>query len=195
LAEKDTGLFLSDTRYVSKLEILANGNPPVFRSRRELRNGYAAWTELAIAAPNRVEHNDLKDSTVSVLRRQILDDSSLTDSLCFENRGPETFRLSVVLNVAADFVDLFELLGHPRRRFGCHHTPQINGTQLTFAYTGVDAKIRKTCFRFGQVPQTINPGSASWSIALEGSHSVTLGWTVKFGEDTRTVLGELMTTG
>lgn len=99
---EDQGLFYRDTRHLSQLLLVVNGERPALRSRRS----WGAETE-ALAVFGDV------DGGLDVVRRRSVADS-MREKILFANRTKESVEVRIELRCDADFRDLFEVRGYVR---------------------------------------------------------------------------------
>jgi glycogen debranching enzyme len=143
VVEEEAGLFFRGTRHCSQLELLVGGPPPFFLSGAVTHDGLAAVANLAnndfaldgVAVPH---------STIAVRRTTQLCRVQLIVRLAFHNFNTTRLRLPIVLLLAADFRDVFEVRGMQRPRRGMAFAPRIDGDALVLGYRGLDGIMRTT---------------------------------------------------
>jgi len=143
VVDEEAGLFFRGTRHCSQLELLVGGPPPFFLSGAVGRDGLAATANLA--------NNDctldgapVPHSTIAIRRTTRLCRAQLIVRLTFHSFHTARLRLPVVVLLAADFRDVFEVRGMQRLRRGTAFAPATEGDALVFAYRGLDAVTRRT---------------------------------------------------
>ena len=98
----EQGLFVSDTRFVSRLELTLDGQSPEPLALRRLAPYGAAFVTRRVPRPGRA------DSTLLVVRRRFVG-GGLVEELTLRNLGGEAAGVTVSLVVEADFAGLFEV--------------------------------------------------------------------------------------
>ncbi len=111
------GMYLRDTRYLSKLELLVNGEKP-FSLNYTTDYNIAATFRLSAVHFGLMEHNGQSvpgqvGHAVGIARRRYIE-HGLVESLEFTNYYPTEVEVEVTLLVGADFADMFEVRGVPR---------------------------------------------------------------------------------
>jgi glycogen debranching enzyme len=152
------GLYFLDTRLVSRLELLIDGEPVEPLSVVEEDPFSAAH----VGRP-RPPHG-AGDVAVVVVRRRYVG-RGMRDEVEIHNYGVEPAEMSVELLVGADFADLFAVKeGRPDPgRTGWADT---EGGTLRFGTPGGE-RTRHVSVRFDPGPDRIEPGSAMWRIRLD----------------------------
>jgi glycogen debranching enzyme len=162
------GLYDSDTRVLSRLELSINGVPPVV-----LRAGPAAGYQATIQLTNPDLFGDPvrpTDASEIVLRRQSLGivrdrviAGGLHERITITNYTTEPERSVVALALDADFADVFELRGLVRPRRGERLANQVDeaGGRITFAYRGLDDVVRRTHVAFSTALRVLSGQGAS----------------------------------
>jgi glycogen debranching enzyme len=143
VVEEEAGLFFRGTRHCSQLELLVGGPPPFFLSGAVTHDGLIAVANLT--------NNDfaldgvaVSHSTIAVRRTTQLCRAQLIVRLAFHSFNTTRLRLPVVLLLAADFRDVFEVRGMHRVRRGTHFAPRVEGDALVLGYVGLDGVTRTT---------------------------------------------------
>jgi glycogen debranching enzyme len=96
------GLFVRDTRLISRLELSINGHVPEPLAPQS-REPYAC-TFLCRMPPS----DGLADSTLLVTRRRVLNDG-MDETITLRNMGPEPLPVQLRVGIQGDFADVFEV--------------------------------------------------------------------------------------
>ncbi len=160
------GFFCDDTRYLSQLDLMINGHPPVPLSC-STEGAYAARIELTVKGTVGGEGLDIPVNTIYVHREQLLESDILHDGIYLENFYQERAKLLVEINYDADFMDIFQVRGILRGKSGHYYAPIATENGIEFVYKGLDDRIRTTSIRFFPEPSKIENKTASWEIELE----------------------------
>lgn len=160
------GLFREDTRYLSQIELLVNGHPPVVLSATT-EGAYANRVELTVKGSAHGAGLDIPVNTVFVHREQILESEGLHDILQLQNFHSEKARLVIEITYDADFMDIFQVRGIIRGKSGRYFEPLITDAQMTFVYEGLDDRVRATALSFDPTPVRISGRTVRWEFDLE----------------------------
>jgi len=153
--ERATGLYLRDTRHLSRFSVTLNGTRPQRLSARvhsataatvTLTNPVLVLDDGTAVAPHRV-----------MLEERISLDTALHVTLIVQNFAPQTVSLSLGLDFCADFRDLFDIRGFPRQQRGRLLRPRVEdiGGRRTviLAYRGLDGLVPETEIAFDREPE------------------------------------------
>jgi glycogen debranching enzyme len=165
------GLFREDTRYLSQVELLVNGHPPVVLSATT-EGAYANRVELTVKGSVHGAGLDIPVNTVFVHREQILESESLYDILQLQNFHSEKARLVIEITYDADFMDIFQVRGIIRGKSGRYFEPLIADAQMTFD------RVRATALSFDPTPVRISGRTVRWEFDLEPRGSVRITSTI-----------------
>ena len=101
-----------------------------------------------------------------LLRRLTILGPQLYQSLAIESFGHDRHELQLTLGFAADFVDVFEVRGHPRPRRGTLLPPRVEGRTVRLAYRGLDDVVRSTSLTFDPAPARLDAETAEYRATL-----------------------------
>jgi glycogen debranching enzyme len=160
------GLFREDTRYLSQIELLVNGHPPIVLSATT-EDAYASRVELTVKGSVLGEGLDIPVNTVFVHREQILESEGLHDMLQIQNFHSEKAHLVIEITYDCDFMDIFQVRGILRGKSGRYFEPLITEAQIVFVYEGLDDRVRTTALSFDPPPSKISGHTARWELDLE----------------------------
>ena len=164
---RSAGLFHLDTRYLSRLELLVNGAPPLLLGSNLRDDNSALFVDLTnpdLISDQRVL---LEKDSVHILRTVFLWRGTAYQRLRLRNYGNRTIELPLSILFENDFADLFEVRGAHRERRGTA-TQQLRGNdQVVLSYYGLDAKLRRTTLTFDPPPERLSTGSALYNVRLD----------------------------
>jgi glycogen debranching enzyme len=164
------GFYAHDTRYLSEIRFELGGAPPVALS-------YAAVDDHAIV--DSTNAGLLRDGlaavpqqSLSITRELMIASGRLYYQVRVLNFLRESVTTSVSLALAADFADIFEVRGGPRREARGHAlAPKHLERGLVLAYVGEDELFREAVLEFDRAPLTVEldgaRARASWQVSLE----------------------------
>jgi glycogen debranching enzyme len=160
------GIYHRDTRYLSRVELSIGGVPPMLLSSAVASNNAMLTCDLTNpdlpdGAPN------LAHGEVHIRRAKFLWRTACHERLTIRSFAPERCRISMEINFAADFADLFEVRGMKRAQRGAMREPVIDAAGVLFVYEGLDGLRRATQLRFDPPPSRLRPGRAVYELDLE----------------------------
>jgi glycogen debranching enzyme len=143
------GLFLNDTRYLSRWVLTINGLRPTVLSVDDTAY-YRAQHFLALATGT-----TYIDSQLAVVRQRSIGDG-FHERLTLANYGHEPIDLTIRIEAAADFADLFEVKDKRGKKGELHRKVEADG-QLTLCYRR-DQYQRETLVRSSVPPEVTEDG-------------------------------------
>jgi glycogen debranching enzyme len=160
------GLFHDDTRYLSLLALTLNGEPPLLLGSNLYDDNAMLTVDLTNPDIYRDGRLALPKDTIHIVRTIFLWRGTAYQRLAVRNYGdhPVEFRLALVFD--ADFADLFEVRGTPRRRRGAMTRSVPDPARVLLAYQGLDARPRRATLTFDPVPSELTARSAAYRIVL-----------------------------
>lgn len=161
----DVGFFSRDTRFLSQLELKVGGQTMILLSSSTERT-YASQIEMTMKTISEESTMDVPENSIHLRREQVLADSTLFDSLRFENFTDREQKLLVEITLDADFMDIFQVRGMVRGHCGQYFKPVLKPDSMTFVYHGLDGIERTTAIQFSPAPDAIEDHTARWNIRL-----------------------------
>ncbi len=163
------GLFARDTRHLSRLAFLINGQEPLLLGstlRDDNLNLRADLTNPDILAGEGISL--LKD-TVHISRTIYIHNGLLSARSAIVNHGNVPVSLDVTIDFESDFADLFEVRGMRRAARGSLQKEVVGKNKVILRYKGVDNKVRETALTFDPEPTELKTTSARYSLTLPPS--------------------------
>jgi len=160
------GLFHNDTRFLSHLELLVNGEQPLLLGSN-LRDDN---TLLSVDLTNPDFFVDgrivLQKDLLHISRTIFLWRGRAFQRLAVRNHGDHSISLSLTLLFRSDFADLFEVRGLHRARRGSATNRVISADRALLSYVGLDGASRTTTLTFDPQPDELSAGKASYHLEL-----------------------------
>ncbi|MCA9816244.1 MAG: amylo-alpha-1,6-glucosidase [Cyanobacteria bacterium HKST-UBA01] len=138
------GVYSSDTRYLKRWNIFAEGAPLRLLSTN-LNSGFEAefiYGNQTVAG--------IPEQSIMVTRNLVID-RHLHERVTVKNYSPSRKELDIAITYGADFVDIFEVRGARRNKNGTQKAPLLSrlrsptpGCRLRLEYSGVDSVIMQT---------------------------------------------------
>ncbi|MPZ41124.1 MAG: amylo-alpha-1,6-glucosidase [Rhizobiales bacterium] len=161
------GLFHSDTRFISRLELLLNGEHPLLLGSNVRDDN----SMLAVDLTNPDFYVDgqivLQKDLIHVARAIFLWRGTAYQRIALRNHSDRSIAFDLSLNFQNDFADLFEVRGIKRERRGTSASKVIAADQVLLSYHGLDGVPRRTRLIFDPAPTTLSSASASYRIELD----------------------------
>ena len=164
---RSAGLFHLDTRYLSRLELLVNGVPPLSLGSSLRDDNSALFVDLTnpdLVADDRII---LEKDSVHILRTVFLWRGTAYQRLRIRNYGEQAVSLQIALLFANDFADLFEVRGSHRERRGNANARLRGKTEVVLSYQGLDDKLRRTVLTFDPPPERLTTDGAAYDLVLD----------------------------
>ena len=160
------GLYYKGTRFLSHLKVkFANGRPLLLSSTVGREN-----VALAVDLTNPDVYYEgrifLHRGTLHFFRSQFLWNGCLYLHLRIKNFSSTAADISLTVEFAADYADIFEVRGTKRERHGEMGEPEIDEKQVVLSYYGLDNVVRRTVIRSATEPQVTFPGSTHLTLRL-----------------------------
>jgi len=164
---RSAGLFHLDTRYLSRLELLVNGAPPLLLGSNLRDDNSALFVDLTNPDLISDQRILLEKDSVHILRTVFLWRDTAYQRLRLRNYGDRPIDLPLLILFENDFADLFEVRGSHRERRGTA-TQQLRGSdQVVLSYYGLDNKLRRTTLTFDPPPERLSTASALYNVRLD----------------------------
>ena len=151
------GLYHSDTRHLSRLDLLLGGARPVLLSSALSDDNLMLTSDLSNSSTADLAEA-LDHGVIHIQRSRFLWDGVSHERLLVRNFSTDHQRLSLELRFEADFADLFEVRGMLRPRRGERRPAAISDDAVTLSYGGLDGEVRATSLRFDPAPTGTHRG-------------------------------------
>jgi glycogen debranching enzyme len=182
LGEPD-GLFNNDTRFLSRFELHANGQPTLLLGSRVRDDNTMFTTDLT--------NPDIFDSgrvvfakdTIHIVRTSFVWNDTFYTRFGIRNYGDSAAQLSLDLWFANDFADIFEVRGMRRARRGKSDRPRHDAASVRLSYLALDGVSLQTSLNFEPQPDTLDDARARYRIRLEPGGRMSIFTAVGFGAD------------
>ena len=149
------GLFHNDTRHLSRLELLVNGEPPLLLGSTLRDDNSAFFIDLTNPDLMDGQHIVLEKDRVHIQRTIFLWRDTAYQRLGVRNYGDHPIDLQLSILFDNDFADLFEVRGSHRDKRGIATTELQGADRVLLVYEGLDAKLRRTALTFDPPPDRL----------------------------------------
>jgi glycogen debranching enzyme len=154
-----SGLFTRDTRFLSRFEVLVNGEKPHLLTASAADN-YIQRVFAQAAIGNGPQ------KAVSIQRRRVLYGGVLYERISVTSYECQNVAVWLELRFGADFADLFEVRGVIRQARGEQLPARVEPSSAILGYRGLDGVLRQTELRFSVRPAEISADCALWQLSL-----------------------------
>ena len=175
------GLFHCDTRFLSYLEFLLNGMPPLPLGANVRDDNTLLTIDLTNPDIYFENHLVLPKDTLHVVRTVFLLPDAAYQRLAIRNHGDVPASLRLTLLFDGDFADLFEVRGLHRAKRGTITRQTSRRSTTCLAYCGIDGKLRQTVLSFDPAPAELSETAAGYSLDLAPKHSVAISLAIGCG--------------
>jgi glycogen debranching enzyme len=148
------GLYHKDTRFLSAFRLVVNELEPLLLHSSTERN-YSQIVELTYPFESIDQEGLHRKENVSVQRWRVLS-GSLHERIRVRNFGTKVRRLTLTLDFAADFLDIFEVRGLAREQRGQLQPAEVDRSRVVLGYRGLDGEVRTTTIRFSPAPDELD---------------------------------------
>ena len=160
------GVFDRGTRGLSRFDVRIAGVRPLLLSSTLDRDNALLLVSLTNPDLQRDGLVDVARNTVHLERSSVVFEGGCYTRLRLHSFDRETVDLLLAIGFEADFADVFEVRGVRRARRGTLHEPQVDGTRVLLAYTGLDAVTRRTAVSFDRSPVSLTANRAEFALHL-----------------------------
>jgi glycogen debranching enzyme len=158
------GLYHHDARHLSGYRLTLNGTPLVLLlSTAEA--GYAMEQVLTNPALARADGRRVERGTIEFRRLRVMS-GGVEESLTVENFNHYAVTLSLLLELDADFADIFDVRGYERETAPQREAPVLERRAVRYACTGIDGVRRTTVVSFDQDPVVLDATTALFRMTL-----------------------------
>lgn len=168
------GIYHHDTRFLSRCGLRLGSFRPLLLSSTVKEDNALMTVDLTNPDVTQVDSIVVPRGTLHVFRSKLVWDETCYDHFRLHNYGRQPIVLSVVIELAADFADLFEVRGMDRQRRGTLLQPKVDGNVLEFGYDGLDGRTRRTRITCKPAPAELAPDHVRYDIQLEPGAAVEL---------------------
>jgi glycogen debranching enzyme len=177
------GIFFCDTRYLSHLEMLLNGQQPLLLGSSVRDDNSILTVDLTNPDIYFDQKLALPKDMLHVVRTLFLWRGTVYQRVRMQNHGELPFDVRLSLAFSSDFADLFEMRGLRRQRRGTVTTVVCGDSEVELNYLGLDGNWRRTMLLFDPAPERLSSSLASYAFTLQPNESKSLFVTVNCDRD------------
>ena len=161
------GIFFNDTRYLSGLQLLVDGQRPVLLSSAVENDNVVLNVDLSNPDIYKDGQLVLPREILHIRRSKFLWDGTCHERLAIHNFDARSVKFWLTINFAADFADLFEIRGITRARRGEITSAVIGNAKSIFRYVGLDDVERRSEVGFDPPPSKLSKNQAVYVLELQ----------------------------
>jgi glycogen debranching enzyme len=177
------GFYVDDTRFLSLLELRLHGQRGLMLNAGLSDDALEAAIDLTNPDVSVSPTVVLPGRSTRLLRRLTILGGQLYQWLAIESFVDDRHDLELTLSFAADFVDVFEVRGHPRPRRGEPLPARVDGKTVRLGYRGLDGVVRTTTLSFDPPPARLDAERAEFRVTLAPRERLELAVIVTAGRE------------
>jgi glycogen debranching enzyme len=173
------GIYFHDTRCLERWTLRLDGQPlSALLSSVEGNRVVCELTNQDI----QLRSGDVLDQHRIGVRRELSLGAEAVETLEISNFGLRPLVVTLDLEFAASFENMFVIRGEKPGKRGRLHPPTWHGNALRFEYEGADGQRRTTSLRFSPPPTSHEDGLVSYRLDLRRNQRASLKITASFRE-------------
>jgi glycogen debranching enzyme len=177
------GIFFRDMRYLSHFELRLGGDRPLLLNSIVSDDNTVLVADLTNPDFHRDGHIYLCKNGLHIARSKLLWRGACYERILVRSYADMVVDLTLSIQFAADFVDLFEVRGQQRERRGRRSAAVTSDTSVLLAYDGLDSVRRQTKLEFDPAPDALAHHSAEYQLHLAPLGRATIIVVASFDED------------
>src|ERR1700678_181408 len=177
------GLFYNESRHLSKSVLRLVNAPLVLLSSMVTADNANLGADLTNPDLDLPDGRRLPRRSLHIQRTKLLLQNECKEEIRIRNYSLLPISLELVLELEADFADIFEVRGHQREKPGQLLAPEIDESSLTFSYRGLDKILRKTTVASSVKPAAVDPSEMRFRVELEAHEEEAFTITVSCSSD------------
>jgi glycogen debranching enzyme len=168
LPQSEFGFYVDGTRFLHRLQLQLHGYAPIVLNAGMSEDAVQAAIDLTnpdvpLDAPGVL----LPGRSLRLARRLTVYGTQLYQLLQIEAFTKDPHVLTLALKFGTDFVDVFEVRGHPRERRGVGLPARIGDAEIELGYRGLDHVVRSATLSFSPAPDRLDVGGAEYRLILK----------------------------
>ena len=170
------GLFYVETRHLNRMTLRLDGQTPLLLASTVRDDN--AFLSVDLTNVDTGTQPALARGTVHLYRSKFLEEGVCYEQFRLTNYGLTPVNFSLSFEFGADFADIFEVRGTPRRKKGQFQPTRVESEKVALNYLGLDNVIRSTCLNFSPAPNSVADSSAFYDVRLRSKEESVISVTV-----------------
>ncbi|HEY2120636.1 MAG TPA: amylo-alpha-1,6-glucosidase [Candidatus Acidoferrum sp.] len=163
------GLFHTETRHLDRMTVRLDGRTPLLLSSTVRNDNAFLSVDLTNVDIDGEKEDGIQRGTLHVYRCIFLDDGVCYQQLRLANYGLTFINVGLSLKFSADYADIFEVRGTPRRKKGRLLPATVDTESVKLSYLGLDQITRSTSIHFSPAPDSLTEKTASYQVRMKPS--------------------------
>lgn len=176
------GIYHRGTRFLSELWLTLNGRPPLLLGSTVSPSNTELDVDLSNPALMDGDRCLAHAGELHLRRTSFISGGIYFEKLELTNFRAEPVPIRIQYSFGADFVDVFEVRGIPRKRRGERKLPEIGSEDVRLRYEGLDGIHRETRLGFSPTPTSLGARLAMYQLDLAPRRSQTIFLTIACNE-------------
>ncbi len=160
------GLFVNDTRLLSRFRLTCYDHPPALLSASVSRDNVFFTANMTVDPLPVLGGPSPVTGVVHIERKRFLHEARVHERITLTNYGDALATVPLELTYGADFHDMFEVRGSPRTTRGRRLPPELAPDRVRFVYEGLDGQFRALTIAFAPAPEALDGERALFSVRL-----------------------------
>lgn len=167
IQSSDDGLFMNDTRMLSRWELAIAGRRPSLLGAAITQDNTLFIAHLTNRPLPSLGERSIPQGVIHLERSRLLWNSRLYEKVKLTNFSDVDAEMPLKLRFEADFADIFEVQGHIRAARGETQAPRAQDRCVELSYRGRDDKTRTTVIAFSQLPRSLSGTECEFAFHIE----------------------------
>src|SRR6185437_8325126 len=167
-ARHEEGLYRQGSRFLSRLALKLAGGRLLLLSSAVRRDNLVMGVDLTNPDVYLGGNVMLPRGSLHIYRSKLIWGAVCYEHLHVRNFTRTPLDISLSLEFAADFADIFEVRGEERPRRGTLHKPRVTGDAAELAYQGLDGVARRTLIECQPRAKRLSGSELQLAVLLEG---------------------------
>ncbi len=167
-ARHEEGLYHEGTRFLSQLILKLAGGRPHLLSSTVRRDNLLMSADLTNPDLYRGGHLVLPRGSLHIYRSKLIWKGTCYERIHVRNFTRDPLDITLEVEFAADYADIFEVRGQHRPRRGRLLDPRVDAEGVELAYRGLDGVLRHTVITSTPHPRSVAPSEIGFDVHLDG---------------------------
>jgi glycogen debranching enzyme len=160
------GLYHEGTRFLSKMELIIEGQRPLILSSSLKEENEMLTCDLTNPDFDLGSGVITEKGTLHIHRTKFMWGNVCYEKIQLSNFGIEPLTFTLSLSFDSDYKDIFEIRGIGRNEKGKILKPKTKHDELMLSYKGLDHIIRKTHLKFETIPNRVESKRVDFHVCL-----------------------------
>jgi glycogen debranching enzyme len=163
----EEGIYYGDTCFLSHEELRIEGVRPMYLNSTVKDDNGLFIVELMNPDLHPGGKKQIHKGVLHIFRAKLLWNGACHEHIRVVNFDLEPVEITLSIDFASDYKDIFEVRGFKRSKRGTDLPPQVGENELLLGYRGLDQRVRKTRIVFDPAPTKLTAGRAEFKLSLK----------------------------